>query len=253
MFFWSKLYLFIGVIIFLFSSTPCMANEKNIFLYLTEEAAPQNFTRNGEIKGSSVDILKEMWARMGLEPAKIKLVPWAQGYQQVLTRPNSVIFSTSRLEEREKLFKWVGPIRTPRLGLIAKKRKKIKLATVDDAKKYRIVTVIDDASEILLLSRNVPKKKLTRVATLETALKKLNTGSVDIIAYGEENVWYYLKEHGIDNKEYEKLYTISGASDFYAFNRETPDATIKKFQDAFLSLKKDGTYDKIYKKYGLTQ
>jgi polar amino acid transport system substrate-binding protein len=229
-----------------------MANEKNNFLYLTEEAAPQNFTRNGEIKGVSVDILKEIWARMGLEPAKIKLVPWAQGYQQVITRPNSVIFSTSRLEEREKLFKWVGPIRTPRLGLIAQKRKKIKIATLEDAKKYRIVTVIDDASEILLLNRNVPQKNLTRVATLETALKKLNAGSVDIIAYGEENVWYYLNEHGIDNKEYEKLYTILGASDFYAFNRETPDATIKKFQDAFLSLKKDGTYDTIYKKYGLT-
>jgi polar amino acid transport system substrate-binding protein len=231
----------------------CMAMDKNEFIYLTEEAPPQNFTKDGELKGIAVDILKAMWERMGFKPGKIKVIPWSQGYQQALSQANTVIFSTSRLEEREKLFKWVGPIRTPRLGLIAKKRNHINITSLEDVKKYRIVTVSDDASEMLLLNRKVPLKSLTRVASLKIAIQKLKEGSVDIIAYGEENVWYYFREHGIDTKQYEKLHTISGASDFYAFHKDTPDATIKKFQDAFVTLKKDGSYDKVLIKYGTAQ
>jgi len=250
---WKHFCFLTAIMMILCTVATSMAAEENDFLYLTEEAPPQNFTKDGELKGISVDILNAIWVRMGLKPVKIKVVPWSQGYQQVLSQPNTVIFSTSRLEEREKLFKWVGPIRTPRLGLIAKKTKHIKLANIDDAKKYRIATVTDDASEILLLSRKVPLKALTRVASLKIAIQKLKEGSVDIIAYGEENVWYYFKENRIDAKEYEKVHTISGASDFYAFNIDTPDSTIKKFQDAFVALKKDGTYDKILRKYELTQ
>lgn len=233
-------------------SAPAVARaaEENNFVYLTEDAPPQNFLKDGEPQGLAVDILKEMWTRMGMKPGKIRLVPWTQGYRQALSTPNTVIFATSRLEDRENLFKWVGPIRTPRLGLIAKREKRLKLTSLSDIKDYRVATVIDDASELFLLSRKVPSKNLVRVTTLKAAVHKLTCGSVDMIAYGEENVWYYFKGHGINRKEYEKLLTISGQADFYAFNKETPDAVIKRFQDAFLSLKKDGTYNRLLVKYG---
>lgn len=228
----------------------CEAAEENPFTYLTEDAPPQNYVKDGEPRGLAVEILKDLWRRMGMKPGKIKLVPWTQGYRQALSTPNTVIFSTTRLEAREKLFKWVGPIRTPRLGLIGKKERLLKVASLGDLKKYRVATVIDDASETLLLSRNVPAKNLVRFKTLKAAINSLTAGSVDMIAYGEENVWFHLKEQGFSRNMYEKVLTMSGQADFYAFNKETPDAVIKRFQDAFLSMKKDGSYDRLLAKYG---
>lgn len=40
----------------------------------------------------------------------IRFVPWSEGYRQALTGPDTVLFSTVRLPERENTFLWAGPI-----------------------------------------------------------------------------------------------------------------------------------------------
>ena len=69
---------------------------------------------NGTLKGLSVDLLKAITARTGSEvnPGDVHLVSWTEGYQTVLTRNNTVLFTTVRLPEREQSFKWAGPVYT---------------------------------------------------------------------------------------------------------------------------------------------
>jgi polar amino acid transport system substrate-binding protein len=224
----------------------------NTFTYLTEEAPPQNYLEKGELKGLAVDLLKEMWKKLGMAPKKIQVLPWSEGYHKALTTPNTVLFSMTRLEEREKLFKWVGPIRTPRFGLVARASDNIKLQGIKDAAKYRIGTVKDDASEVLLLTRDVVKQDtLNRSPDLKTAMDRLRTGKIDIIAYGEESVWSYIKLQKWNEREFEKVSSISGASDFYAFNKETPDEVIRKFQEALIAVKRDKVFTHLLNKYRL--
>ena len=80
--------------------------------YYTEQLPPYNYMENGTLEGISVDLLEAITEKMGKKVTReeINLVPWTEGYQTVLTRNNTVLFTTARLPEREQSFKWAGPI-----------------------------------------------------------------------------------------------------------------------------------------------
>ncbi|NJN47058.1 MAG: transporter substrate-binding domain-containing protein [Candidatus Competibacteraceae bacterium] len=70
---------------------------------LTEELPPLNFTQDGKLMGFSVDVVREIQRRVG-NTDSIEVVPWARGYKAALERPNTVLFSTARTQEREPFF-----------------------------------------------------------------------------------------------------------------------------------------------------
>ena len=92
--------------------------------FITEDYPPFNFERDGKRQGIAVDALAEMLALAGARKtrADIKVWPWARGYETALKEKNTVLFSTTRTEAREGLFKWVGPIMPSRIVLVAKKK-----------------------------------------------------------------------------------------------------------------------------------
>ncbi len=74
--------------------------------YMTEIYPPFNFEKNGQLQGVAVDFLKEVWKEIGIPEQKIEILPWARAYNLVQKTPNTVLFSTTRSEARENLFKW---------------------------------------------------------------------------------------------------------------------------------------------------
>ncbi|MBF0224542.1 MAG: transporter substrate-binding domain-containing protein [Desulfobacterales bacterium] len=105
------------------------------------------------MQGIAVDLLVLMLERVGSKQGRqdIKMYPWARAYNYAQDIKNTILFSTTRTEEREKIFKWVGPIFTNNMCLIARKDSHIKANTFEEMKNYRIGTVIDDVSEQLLV------------------------------------------------------------------------------------------------------
>jgi len=74
--------------------------------------------------------------------------------------PGSLLFSTARTSQREKLFKWVGPITDLTIGLVSLKTKNIKLQSIKDADKYRIGTIRDGSPEQLVLEAGIQESKV---------------------------------------------------------------------------------------------
>jgi polar amino acid transport system substrate-binding protein len=218
--------------------------------YIAEEAAPQNYLEQGVLKGYAAELLAAMWERMGMKPKKIQFLPWDKAYQRALEQPGTVLLTTTRLEQRENLFKWVGPINSPRFSLFADKNHGIRLSRLDEAKKYRIGTVINDAAEMLLLKRGFTKDQLDRSHDIKSGLEQLKKGKCDLFAYSEMSMKQSLKLFNLDANQYVNTIPISGSLVFYAFHKDTPDSVIKNFQEALNSLKTDGTYIAIKKKYG---
>jgi ABC-type amino acid transport substrate-binding protein len=79
---------------------------------MTEEFPPFNYSDNGQPAGQSVDLLLKASAAAGspITKDKINMAAWARAYQTALSGPNVMLFSTTRTEQREDLFKWAGPI-----------------------------------------------------------------------------------------------------------------------------------------------
>ena len=98
--------------------TVSFAQDASTLTYMTEEYPPYQYKEAGTLKGLSVDLLKLMWAKMGVPEQAIAVYPWARGYNLIQNHPNSVLFSMIRTPEREQMFKWVGPIFTARTVLI---------------------------------------------------------------------------------------------------------------------------------------
>lgn len=118
---------------------------------VTEDWKPYNYMEGDKIVGFSTEIVEAV-----LQKAKVsftlQLYPWSRSYKMALEEQNVLIYTIARTGERENLFKWVGPF-APRLVYLfkLKKRADIVLNTLEDAKKYKIGVVRDDATTQLLL------------------------------------------------------------------------------------------------------
>ena len=104
----------------------------------TEDSPPGNYSLNGKPAGMAVEIVREILNRLG-EDVDIEIVPWARGYGIALSRPNVALFSTTRLPQREKLFKWVGPLYSQQWGFYAKRGSGLKIKTLVEAKKLKSI------------------------------------------------------------------------------------------------------------------
>lgn len=201
-------------------------------IYITEDYRPYSYEENDKLKGIAVDLLKLMWREMGYPNQPVRLYPWARGYNTILTTPNSVLFAMSRTQARENQFKWVCSINMNRHVLISRKDRNIKINTLDDAKRYTIGMVRDDASGQLLVNAGFDPNRLHKVSRLIQNIKMLNVNRIDMFAYGEKTARDVIKNNGLRIEEYETVFVISEEKACYAFHIDTPDQLIHQFQKA---------------------
>jgi len=159
---------------------------------MTEHLPPYNFEENGVVRGISTDILIRIMQRLGYDTKRsdIQLLPWSRAYKLLQITPNSMLFSMVRTEQREPLFKWVGPLIRFDLGLIALKTKHITIDAIEDVKQYRIGAVRDGAPEQILLKQQVKPENIDSVTSAEMNIRKLSSGRIDLFAYSIEPAYF---------------------------------------------------------------
>jgi polar amino acid transport system substrate-binding protein len=214
---------------------------------LTENLPPLNYVKDGVLMGSSVEIVKEIQRRIGSnEP--IQVFPWARAYRLSLEEKNVVLFGMTYTKERHDKFKWVGPLAKKRDILVAKKGSGIKIKTLEDAKKVqRIGTLRDDTREILLKHHGFTN--LYSVSDEQKNAKKLILGRIDLWAYKIPGVKKVCELAGVDFNEFEEVFHLREINLMIAFSKKTPDAIVKKWQDAFAEMLADGTLESIQRKW----
>jgi len=220
---------------------------------VTEDYPPYNFEENSKIVGISTEVVRAVLKEVGYE-TDIRLYPWPRTYSMAQKNENTIIYSISRTEERENLFKWIGVVAPADNYLFALKNKTdIKISNLDEAKKYRIGTVRDDVADIYLTKKGFEVgKNIERASNYELNMKKLLKGRLDLWFCAEFVGNFLLKKHGyIPEETVKKVYfldEISGEGFYMAFSKSTSDDIVEKYKIALEKLKTDGTYDKILKK-----
>ena len=221
---------------------------------VTEDYAPLNFKKDGNIQGISVDLLLKMLDMSGSTKIRkdIKLMPWTDGYRIAQNQKNTILFSTSRTDAREKLFKWVGPIFPGHDVIIAKKSRNIRIETINDLNKYIIGVVRDDIAEQLLLEAGAKPTKIyqTVSGTGGQNLAKMLAGErIDLWAYGEITAFSNLKQSGFSVSDFEVVYHLDKTDGYYALNIETDDRIVTQLQKALDEIRASGELKKIIAKY----
>jgi len=206
----------------------------------TEDSPPANYLKNGKPAGMSVRIVREILKRLGKKVA-IEIVPWARGYGIALSRPNVALFSTTRLPQREQLFKWVGPLYTQKWGFYSKKNSGLKINSLAEAKKVSSIgTYHDDAKEQFLKKKGF--KNLVTSNKNISNIRRLKNGDIVLWVSSDFNMPYLARQAGVDPEELELVYAFRSVENYIAFSNDTPDTITTAWQQTLDTIKRDGTY-----------
>jgi ABC-type amino acid transport substrate-binding protein len=221
------------------------------FRVITEEFPPLSYARpDGKATGLATDVVIGILRRLN-QNANIEILPWNEGYGLAGAGPRVALFSTGRTDEREQLFKWVGPITSVDYVFYARNGSSLQISSIEAAKKLGSVGVVKEDARHQFLQEN----RFNNIATCEhdaECLHSLMAGSTDLWFGTSVNSADVAKNEGIDRAAFRPVYTVRTVEMYIAFSNDTPDSVIKNWQDALDMMKCDGTFEEIRKKYGFT-
>jgi polar amino acid transport system substrate-binding protein len=218
---------------------------------LTENFPPYNMAKNGKnfaqdenINGIAVDIVREMFKRADITYSLTLRFPWERIYRLALEKPGYGVFVMARLPDREKLFKWVGPIGPDDWIMLAKADSKITLESLEQARKYKIGAYKGDA-----IAETLAKQGLKPIVVLrdQDNAKKLVNGQIDLWATGDPAGRYLARQEGVNGLK--TVLRFNSAELYLALNKDVPDETVAKLQAALDQLRKEGIVDDIMGRY----
>ncbi len=217
--------------------------------FLTEENPPFNYVENGKLTGSVTEIVMQIASRAG-QPVTTEVLPWDTAFMRVQAEKNSCLFSTARLENRERLFLWVGPLATNPWVLYAKGDFAVPIKALKDLAPYRIGAVTRDAKGEFLRENAITNLKFVRDDRDNPPRLLLPVDNPDHIdlwitgLYSAREIAKKAKVTGV------KLVFIAAEQPLYlACNPQTDRATIKALADALEALKADGTVARVNASY----
>jgi polar amino acid transport system substrate-binding protein len=234
-----------------FSSTVCAEPALRI---VTEELPPYNMTQDGQVTGMSTEVVQAILKEIGIE-ASIQPMPWARAYELALNESNVLIYSIARTPAREDLFHWVGAIAPTQWYIYSLAERPIKLNSLDDARGHQIATVNQDVGEQYLVAKGFRiGEELQSSTKYEHNYRKLKVDHVELWISNELNALYLTRQNGEDPEKVlirslplPALTSQEGLS--MAFSRGTPTETVEKFRSGLETIRSNGIYDAIMRKW----
>ncbi|MGC0154624.1 substrate-binding periplasmic protein [Chromobacterium vaccinii] len=213
----------------------------------TEDWPPITYQRNGVADGMAVEVVREIQARIH-DNSPVEVVPWARGYKELLTTPGVMLFTVGRSEARERQMSLLGPIAVSQTVLLARKGEAAKLLALGSGiyqrpvGAYRGSIFADAASAAGFIEVDL-------APTPQVTAQKLLLGRYDMWVEGGFVVGSVLKDIHQPADAVEVVRVLESLELYLAFSRGTSGDEIRRWQDAFAAVKKDGSFKRIYNKW----
>lgn len=209
--------------------------------FLTEEFPPYNYTKGSEVTGSATAVVRALAANLG-EPVSIQVLPWLRAMEETAAGPNKMLFVGARTPEREKRFKWIGPILKTDMILLGHKGPEIPfLNTLETA-------------NILVQAQGPCHERLLqlRARNIETAMDELTNarkflgGRSPLWCGGPDVLAAMLERTGSRIENFETKFTIGTIEGYILASPDMPDAVIARWQGALDKMVASGKLATIY-------
>ncbi len=164
---------------FILVSSSFAAYAQNELKIMTEDWPPLNYRQGSTASGPAVDIVRSIQKKLDSR-SNIAILPWKRAYEDILVKPNTMLFSMVRTREREHLFKWVGPVAEKKYAFYAKKGAGIHLNNIDEIRRYSIGVQNGGATQEYLR-----KNGFTKVEAITKVRQNLNK-----LLNGRIMLWY---------------------------------------------------------------
>ncbi|MBC2774301.1 transporter substrate-binding domain-containing protein [Rhizobium sp. AQ_MP] len=232
------------VLVIMLSLAAAPVAAADVVHFTTEDYPPYNYRVGSEIRGAGYDQILLMMKAIDI-PYTIEMMPWARAIALAESEPMHCVFTTAHIPERDKRFKWVEPIAVGRNFMVSHEGSGIKVANIEEAKRFTVGTQRNDYTQTLLENEGFPKIDLA--TDLKLTLKKLESNRVDLMPISEQH-YIELREMGTD---LEAQFVFSEQKFAVACNLSFPDELLARMQGALDTLIADGTQAEIFDTYNL--
>ncbi|OEU65562.1 MAG: hypothetical protein BA863_01490 [Desulfovibrio sp. S3730MH75] len=216
----------------------------------SENYPPYSYKFAGHAEGFVSNIVNIIRGQLGEEHTEIIFFPWARAYQNLQNGLTDVLYPMALTVEREKLFKFVGPVFRDNIYFYRKKGSNVSFKTIEDAKKnVRIAVTRDDVYHHVLIEKGFTNLDVSPSQKLD--FFKLLKGRVDFVPMGELAIHGFLKKYSdLDDSMFEKVGPVLFSADTYiAFASHVPDEVVQRWQGALDEIKGNGVYQFIIDYY----
>jgi polar amino acid transport system substrate-binding protein len=214
---------------------------------LTEEFPPINFSEGGVPRGLTVDLVQAIQQRLG-QDLPIQVLPWARAFREAQESAPTALFATARIPERESLFQWVGPVVQFRSTFYARANVPVATRTLDDARHASRVLVVRDWYTAQQL-RTAGFRNLQTVTDPVQGIRMLMAGRAPLMAGERVSMPRTLELARVKPTQLRELFSFAVNEGYIAFSLSTPKATVAAWQARLQELKRDGTFQAIYRRW----
>lgn len=225
----------------------------------TEHLPPLNFLDdNGQAAGFSSELLRLManQARLDLD---IQLQPWPRAVQAAASQSNSILYSLTRLPEREGRYRWVGPISERRIMLysLSKRRDLPAFRDLKDLRELpqlrglKVGVVRESAAARLLQSEGLRVGEELELALDDGSnLRKLLASRMDLIVLLDWAAAWHLKQLRLDYNTLRPVLELDARHSYwYGLHPDTDERLVQALQAALDQLRRDGRYARLRQRY----
>lgn len=214
-------------------------------LHITAENSPPSaMLVDGQVSGFATEKVRHIMERVGID-YEIDIMPWKRAYQLALTQPDTCVYSTTRVPQREPLFKWIGPTHENDWTLWGRAGRDYRINTIEDARRYRIGAYHGDVRSDALIAQGFivdtvpdklsnPRKLLVDRIDLWVSSVRVGTALV------AENGW---------TGQIVPILTFKRTELYLACHTSVPDALVAKMNAALRAMNSEGLSAAIERKY----
>lgn len=206
---------------------------------VTEDAPPLQYLTEDGVAGYSTDMVKALLQKVELN-VEIEVMPWARGFDLVLQRKNTLIYSMIRTPQREPHFQWIGRLGHFQLSFIGlKQRKGLAIDSIEGAKKWVVGAMRDDYTHKFLQQHGfTDREHLVVRSQLSELVDLLYKERIDTFIVDVELLRPMIKELGFEETLVTSLMDITELTgDVYlAANVKSDADMVKTMKKAFNEL-----------------
>ena len=218
-----------------------------IFQLVTEEYPPVTFLKDGKPSGLVTEMVREIAARQGIQD-NIRLTSWKNAYKMARLYPKVVLFSAERTPERESLFQWVGPVGRNSAILYARKGSGVRISSLDEARNVAAIGTTTSWFTEQHLEREGFSNLLSSPDP-RANVRQLMNGEVQLSVFTDITIPEIVRQAGYSMTDLEPVFTVGRTYFYIALTRDTPAEVVDAWQSTLDRLKKDGTFERIYRSY----
>lgn len=220
---------------------------QTLALYCEEDRPLQFYGADGKLTGFTVEIVQEIQKRIGNRD-KIQVVPWARGLDKINNYPNTLLFSMARTPEREEAYQWIGPIMSNIYGLYAKADSKLRINSIDEAKRLDLIGVYRNDIRDQTLTR-LGFTNLDRASSNISSFKKLMMGRITAYTDSKLGVESLAIASGYKPSDVKLIFELFKGELYIAASKNTDKQIVDQWNLALEQMKQDKTFAKIEQKY----